>query len=267
MSTAQTERRGIQSLEIGVRIFQDVHRLGRPVTLTELSRLSQMPPGKLHRYCVSLIRTGLLQQDRRGLYGIGAFGFQLGHADADRDHARSLALAALSDLVNATNETVFLSEWGQAGPRILQVVDAAKPISIRPSMQGEIPVLLSATGRVFAAFMDVTRATALIDAEIVRLHREQKLSLRDAKAHKQAFFKQLPEVRRRCLARTTGERYPGLGSFAAPIFDQRGQVVLALTSFGLATTFPSAWDASVPRALLNCATELTRRIGGRRPER
>jgi DNA-binding IclR family transcriptional regulator len=49
MSTAHTERRGIQSLEIGIRIFQDVHRLGRPVTLTELGRLSKMPPSKVHR--------------------------------------------------------------------------------------------------------------------------------------------------------------------------------------------------------------------------
>jgi DNA-binding IclR family transcriptional regulator len=206
-----------------------------------------------------------LHQDGRGLYGIGAYGFQLAHVDADKDHARSLALATLPDLVKLTNETVFLSEWGQTAPRILQVVDAAKPISIRPTMQGEIPILLSATGRVFAAFMDVSRMTALIDAEIDRFRREQTLSSRDLKRRRQAFLKQLPDVRRRCLARTTGERYPGLISFAAPIFDPRGQAILALTSFGLAATFPSAWDAPVPRALLNSATELTQRIGGRRP--
>lgn len=265
MKPVTSQRRGIQSLEIGIRLFQDVHRLGRPVTLSELAHRSKMPASKVHRYCVSLIRTGLLHQDGRGLYSIGSYGFQLSHAEAEVDHARALALAALPDLVSETNETVFLSEWGEAGPRILRVVDPARPISIRPTTTGEIPVLLSATGRVFAAFMDVVRVTTLIDAEIIRLCHEQTLSAREARMRKQAFLRQLPDVRRRGIARTTGERYRGLVSFAVPIFDPRGRVILALTAFGLATTFPSAWDAAVPRALLRCASDLTRRIGGRKP--
>ena len=69
-------------------------------------------------------------------------------------------------------------------------------------------------------------------------------------------------MRRRKLARTTGERYPGLVSFAAPIFGGNGEVILALTSFGLATTFASSWDGPVPVALKGAAQELTRRIGG-----
>lgn len=263
MKTDQAKRRGIQSLETGVRLFHDVHRLGRPVTLSEIARLAKMPPGKVHRYCVSLVRTGLLHQDGRGLYSVGLHGFRLGHPDVEFAHIRSIAIAALPELVNATNETVFLSEWGQAGPRILKVADAAKPISIRPSTQGEIPVLLSATGRVFAAFMEEGRVADLIDEEIVRFRQDGTMSAAEARSRRQAFLKQLHDVRRRRLARTTGERYPGLVSFAAPIFDRQQSVVLALTTFGLSATLSAAWDGAAPRALLKSARELTRRFGGR----
>src|SRR5262245_36819429 len=115
------DRRGVQSLEIGVKLFQGVHRAGRPVSLNEIAKLSGMPASKAHRYCVSLIRTGLLQQNSRGLYAIGPYGFRLSHADTDLEHARTLALSELPALVNTIGETVFLSAWGERGPAIVHV--------------------------------------------------------------------------------------------------------------------------------------------------
>jgi DNA-binding IclR family transcriptional regulator len=258
-------QRGIQSLERGVRIFQEMHRLGRPTTLNELAKLSSMPPSKAHRYCVSLIRTGLLRRDGRGLYGLGPFGFQLIDAEATLDHARALALEALPRLARVLGETLFLSAWGESGPRILRVADVDKPISIRPSMRYDLPLHNSATGRVFAAYLAPERLEVLIAAELETFRRESKLSGNEIASRRRALSRQLADVRRRGLARTTGERYPGLNSFAAPIFDHRGRVILALTSFGLAQAFPSSWDGAVPRALRAGADDLTYQLGGMRP--
>jgi DNA-binding IclR family transcriptional regulator len=259
-------RRGIQSLEIGVRLFQYIYRLGRPVTLNELARLSGMPPSKAHRYCVSLIRTGLVQRDGRGLYGVGPYGLQMSHAEAGRDHARTAAVTALRELVQRVGETAFLAAWGETGPAIFHVVDAPKPISIRPSLQGDLPLLNSGTGRVFAAYLEEDRLRTLLDAEFEALRRDRKLVAAEVAARRHSFMRLLSDVRRRQLARITGERYPGLNSFSAPVFDRHGKVMFAITVFGLAQTFPAAWDALVPRALQASAAELTRRIGGRAPE-
>lgn len=264
-SSEPNARRGIQSLEIGVRLFQDIHRLGRPATLNEVARLSGMPPSKAHRYCVSLIRTGLLQRDGRGLYGIGPFGFQLSHAEADRDHARVVALAALRDLVDQTGETGFLSTWGQKGPTILDVADAPKPISIRPTTKGDLPLLNTTAGWVFAAYLEAEMLKPLLDAELDAQRRSLKLSAAEIASMRQAFMRRLIDVRRRRLARGTGERHPGLNAFSAPIFDRQGRVALVITMFGLAATFSSAWDGPLAQALQVSAAELTRRIGGAAP--
>jgi DNA-binding IclR family transcriptional regulator len=258
-------QQGIQSLETGIRLFQALHRLRRPATLTQLAALSGMPPGKVHRYCVSLIRTGLLQQNARGLYGIGPFGFQFGPARAEFEHRRTLVAAALRELVRVTGETAFSSAWGERGPTILDVEDAPKPISVRPTTRADLPLLNSASGRVFAAYLASERLGALIEVELAELKAAHGLTSAAVSSRRRTFLRQLHDVRKRRLARTTGERYPGLNSFSVPIFDGDGAVAFALTSFGLATTFPSAWDAPVARALQQCAAELTRRIGGRTP--
>jgi DNA-binding IclR family transcriptional regulator len=221
-----------------------------------------MEPAKAHRYCVSLIRTGLLQQDGRGLYSIGTLGFALGRADSDLDHARALAIATLPELVARTGETVLLSCWGQTGPLILRVEDAPRPIAIRPTTKGDLPLLNSSTGRVFAAYMDQDEVSRLINAELSAMG----VPMRERPTNYREFRKHLDDVHKRGLARTTGERYRGLNSFSAPIFDGDGHVVLALTCFGLSANFPSAWNSKVANVLRESAGRLTERTGGREPQ-
>ena len=256
------QQQGIQSLEVGIRLFQSLQRLGRPATLNELSRLSSMPPGKVHRYCVSLIRTGLLQQDGRGLYGLGPYGFQLSHPQTGIELARALASAALPRLVRDINETAFVSAWGNSGPIILNVEDAPKPVSIRPNWKGDLPLWNSATGRAFAAYLPSERLEPLIDAELVQQLRTEHLSKAEVARRKRVFHRHLVDIRRYGVARTTGERYTGIISFSAPIFDREGHVILALTTFGLAATLSAAWDGLVPQTLKATAEELTKRVGG-----
>ena len=256
------QQQGIRSLETGIRVFQEVHRLRRPATLTEIAKLARMEPAKAHRYCVSLIRTGLLQQDGRGLYAIGPFGFSLSRQETDLDNARALAVAALPNLVAQIGETVFVSCWGENGPVIAKVEDAPKPIAIRPTTKGDLPILNSSTGRAFVAYMDEERRERLIDTAFDLQH----VPTRERSKKRREFLAHLEDTRKRGVARTTGERHLGLTSFTAPIFDHNGRVVLALTSFGLSGTFPSSWNAELPRTLRECAMRLTKRIGGIPPE-
>jgi DNA-binding IclR family transcriptional regulator len=262
---AGERQQGIGSLETGVRLFQELHGLGRPATLSELSRMSRMPPGKVHRYCVSLVRTGLVRQDGRGLYSVGPYGFQIGRTPGNLELARTLAAAALPRLVADIEETAFISAWGQTGPVILTVEEPPKPISMRPNWRGDLPLWNSASGRAFAAFLAPDKLAPLLDAEFAAQKRAEKLSATEITRRRRAFERHLAEVRKHGVARLTGERYPGLNAFAAPIFDRDGQVVLAVTSFGLATTFSPSWNGRIPRALRLFAEELTSRIGGRRP--
>jgi len=262
---AKSAQQGIQSLEIGLSLFRELHRLQRPATLSELSKLSAMPPSKAHRYCVSLIRAGLMQQDGRGLYGIGPLCFQFGQPQTEFSRARILAIAEAAELAQETGETAFVSAWGQTGPTVLHVEEASKPFAVRPTSRGDMPLLNSATGRAFAAYLDPDRLDRLIETEMSILKREHKLSANELADRRRGFSRHLADVRKHGLARTTGERFQGINSFSAPIFNRNGEVMLTISSHGLAATFPSAWDSRIAMSLLRSARDVMRKIGGNDP--
>lgn len=255
-------QQGIQSLEIGIHLFRCLHRMGRPSTLAELAKASLMHPSKAHRYFVSLIRSGLVRQDGRGLYALGPLAIEMTASKASVGHLRDAAVSVLPSLVAEIGETVFVSVWGQQGPVILAVEEPAKPIVLRPMTKGDLPLHNSATGRVFAAFMDSEKLTRLLNAEFTELGTREKLTKDAVARQRDRAMHVLEDTRKRGLARSINERYPGCVSFSAPIFDARGEVAMALTTFGLSATMASGWDSHAAKALKSFAAELTRQIGG-----
>jgi len=188
----------------------------------------------------------------------------LQRADPAWDLAVKYGEAALAGLAKKTGQTVFLSAWGMTGPRIIRVEEPERAISVRPTTVGDLPLWNTSSGRIFAAYMDRARITSLVEAEIRSLKRSPDGPAPSAN-DRARFFRHIDEARQRGLARTTGERYPGLNSMSAPVFDRSGAIVLAVTAFGLHPTFPADWHGPIGKALVACATILTHRIGGRAP--
>ena len=79
MSDEKDVRHGVQSFEVGAGVFRAVVR-GQPLmTLKDIAAAAEMPPSKAHRYLVSLIRTGLIEQDpMTSRYKLGPFALDIG---------------------------------------------------------------------------------------------------------------------------------------------------------------------------------------------
>ena len=73
----------------------------------------------------------------------------------------------------------------------------------------------------------------------------------------------LDEVRRQGLARTDSSVVPGVGAMSAPVFDHRGELVLAITSIGPSAAFDTRWDGPVGQALRDAAQAVSLRLGHR----
>lgn len=58
------------------------------------------------------------------------------------------------------------------------------------------------------------------------------------------------------MSRSVGERYKSLASLSAPVFGERGNVLLVVTAFGLRDTFDASWSSDIAGALRSWADEI-----------
>ena len=74
---------------------------------------------------------------------------------------------------------------------------------------------------------------------------------------------QLAEARERGVSRAVDGAVPGVSAMAAPVFDERGNMVLSLTAIGPSAIFDTRLDGVVSAALRGAAKMLSRQLGAR----
>jgi DNA-binding IclR family transcriptional regulator len=248
-------RFGIQSIEVGARLLEALTAAGRPLPLGELARRAHMHPGKAHRYLVSYVRTGIVAQDRNnGHYGIGPAAIALGLAGLRSADVVRVASDLLPDLRDATDETALLALWGSGGPVVVRLEESARPVFMNIRVGSVLPVLRTATGRVFAAFLPPEETRRLIAAE------------RRALAGRGAYGagpigRLLAATRRRGVARVAGDLVPGVAALAAPVFDHKGRIAAVVGTLGRVEEMATSFTGPVARAVTRCADEISRRLG------
>jgi DNA-binding IclR family transcriptional regulator len=251
MASQIRRRAGIQSVEIAARILQALTAAGRPVPLKDLARLARMPPGKAHRYLVSLTRTELVTQDEAsGHYGVGPMSIALGMAGLRNVDVVRIATALLPVLRDEINETVLLAIWSMQGPVVFALEESSRPVYMNIRVGSILPLLQTATGRVFAAFLPTDATSGLLAAE-----------LRTARLSTDRIQKLLAEIRKHKLARVEGALVPGVNAIAAPVFDHKGFIAGVIGALGRTEELNVAHDGLVARALLKMAAEISRRMG------
>jgi DNA-binding IclR family transcriptional regulator len=251
MALRSKQRAGIQSVEIAARILQALTGAGQPLALKDLAKLARMHPGKVHRYLVSLTRTELVtQDDASGHYGIGPASITLGLAGLRNVEVVRIATALLPALRDEINETALLAIWSPQGPVVFAFEESSRPVTMNIRVGSILPLLRTATGRVFAAFLpnDVTANLlgAEMKAEYQTAARVQKL---------------LDATRKRKLASVEGVLVPGVNALAAPVFDHKGRIAAVIGVLGRTEELDVAYDGSAARALLRTADEISRRMG------
>ncbi len=260
MATEPTkQRQGIQSIEVGARLLRALAANGRPMMLRDLAKNASMPAAKAHRYLVSFMRMGLVEQDANsGRYDLGGFALELGLASLARIDPVRLAAPVLDDLCESISETVALAMWGTHGATCVRWVEAGGPITVTLRTGVVLPLTTSATGRAFAAFYRSPHLKKLLDIEIRATaetnHTTPTAVMRDLEML-------LEEIRSQGISRASGSLTPGINGFSAPVFDHTGRMVAAITSLGTIGHFDMAWDSPLAQSIKEAAATLSKRLG------
>lgn len=222
-------RAGIKSLEAAISVLQVLASLGRPANLTELARLTRMPPSKIHRYLASFIRTGLMvQRQRSGQYDLGKRALELGLAAMARIEILNRAADRLEDIAQKTNAAALLAVWGTQGPTIVRWQRIQTVIVSSLGLGTTFPLLNSATGRVFLTYSPATLTAPMLDFE---LKRARSIGMRwpDLDPTDAGVRKLCRAIREKGYATADGKFVPGLYAISAPVLNWQNEVEAVIT--------------------------------------
>ncbi len=183
-----------------------------------------------------------------------------GNAHVASLNAVHLARPILEDLNRDTDRTVGLGVWGNMGPTLIWWIEAKQALDLRSRCGMVLPLLGSATGKVFAAFSSPLLTASYLASEIAAVQH-----LKDAEfATREAVEAHLALVRERRLgvihnAVLADVNDRGVTGVSAPVFDAGGAIVLALTMMGDGAQF-NEHDQAVER-LSDAARRLSARLG------
>lgn len=221
------KRQAIQSVEIGVGILRALMSRDTPLALREVAAIAGMSRSQTHRYLVSYTNTGFVEQDPvTGLYSLGPFSLTLGLAALSRTDAIAASETHLGDLLARKRVTGLIAVWSHRGPVVIRWYDGLVPIVASIRVGSIVPVMKSAAGQCFLAFLPSHVTKELIDREMRQSGETGKEAWRKVEALRD-------RVRIQGYASISGTMLPGLSALAAPVFDSQGAPVAMLGLVGI----------------------------------
>lgn len=223
---------GLKSLDAALGVLRHLISMNGPATLTEVARSNHMPPSKVHRYLASFVAAGLVkQQGRSGRYDLGPVALQMGLAALARNDFVNSAAEGLPDLSADTGMTVLLAVWANQGATVVRWERGSSPTDTSMGLGTTLPLLNSATGRVFLAWGPPRAIAPTRDIQLRRFARQPE-TLQDFEPTKTGVASLITDIRARGFATVMSRFIPGLIAASAPILDWQGEAQAAITLVG-----------------------------------
>src|SRR5205085_9178007 len=178
MRMAVKERAGIQSVEVGFALLEVLSQAQGPLMLRDLAAAAGMSAAKAHRYLVSFQRLQLVVQDGASTrYDLGPAALKLGLASLERLDAVKLARERVARLMEEVGHTLALAVWGNHGPTIVHWEESPSAVTVNLRLGDVMPLLTSATGRCFAAYVSKDAIAPMLREELARAQKQGRADL------------------------------------------------------------------------------------------
>ena len=225
---ASEGRKGIKAVEVAGQILDHLARAQTPVALRELAAAGSMSPGKVHRYLASLVASGLARQDPdTRQYALGPLALRLGLAALNSYQPLRDAMALQRELRDRFDETMVLSVWATQGPTIVHVEESSQPIIMTMRVGAALPILATASGLAFAAFLP-RHFTEPFIRKALKANDGLNLFARDMAT----IDRLIMQVCEQGYAFNEGHLMPGVSAIGFPLMDRMGALVAVLAVMG-----------------------------------
>jgi DNA-binding IclR family transcriptional regulator len=256
VSEPRVEQIGVQSVEVAGHLLKTLAGLDGPQALSALATAAGLSPAKAHRYLVSLIREGFVEQSATdGRYDFGGAARLIGRVAINRLDIVRIGTPLLSKLRDDLRETVFMGIWTPQGPMVIEWFDIVRPVSVVIRPGSILPIHTSAFGLICAAYLPAETVTRALQSEMPKpVLRSRKLG----SARQAALYE---EIRRNGFSVVQGDLIQGLDAISVPVLDHRGDLVACLAAVGASGSLDISAPGRVVRELKASAKRFAQLIG------
>jgi DNA-binding IclR family transcriptional regulator len=241
----------IQSLQIGCDILELVAASGQPLKFNEICDKSGITKSNLYKYLNTLTQIGLLYRDREtGSYSLGSKLVEYGMKAVNQENVIDRATPFLQEINHICKNTVLLTTWSHNGPMVVKMVNSQHGLNIGAQIGTFLPIM-SATGKIYAAFMEQSALSAWKNKQLAGMDPEQQRKL-DA---------EVEWVRQYGISFAKEPLVPSTASISMPIFRFGQQLLGAITVVGFSDTVSEHLDDVMSQYLLKTNKEICRIFG------
>ena len=258
VQAAPPRRQRVQAAETGMVVLKGLAQLGGRASLSGLAAHIGESPAKVHRYLMSLSSEDLVAQD--GVtqhYFLGPQAIQIGVAAMRQVDPLRLAGTALTRICDMLEVTCFVAVMGNKGPTIVRMQEPGLPVTVNVRVGSVMPLLWSATGRAFLAFLNDTGMRRMAADELATATPAARRGLAkvDPVGTLQA---QVREQKAACVRDTY---LPGISAVAVPIYNHTGRVIAVITALGPSGGFDPSSTSVVASTLRREARDISVLLG------
>lgn len=244
------------TLAKGLAVLEWLARAGRACRVSEVAQAFNLPRSNAHRCLQTLVECGWAVQDAATSgYRPSMKLFELGaHVGASAD-ITALLRPRLAALAQACGETIHLTLLDGAEILYLDKFDSPLPVAAYSRIGGRAPAYCVASGKALLAARALDRqALAALLGPLVAHTPRSITSIETLQL-------ELARVRERGYAENREEWRTGVCGLGAPVYDARGQAVVAVGMSVPSIRCARAQSRALAEMLLACARDASRTLG------
>ena len=238
-----------------LRIFEALYNAPAGLHLKDLAEQTGMNKSTTYRMLAHLEREGYLFRDDTGAYLIGPKLVRMGSATTYQDTLRRISHPVLQKLWKATAETVNIGILDGREVLYLDVIVSPQSFRLVSQIGTRRPLHCTALGKALVAYLpDEAKERLISSLKLERFTRRTLTRLAQLR-------KELREVRQRGYGLDDEETVMGARCVGAPIFDQDGKAVAAISLSGPNTRVSKEETPVFAAAVMEAARSISARLG------
>jgi len=235
------------------RILEELARSQR-LGLKEITQNTSIAKSTVFRILNTLVQIGYVIRDSNRYYRISPMLGRLVNEEAIYEELRRLALPLMLELRDKYGETVNLGIQEFDKVTYIEVVPSEFALRLQESRGASVPAHASALGKVILAFSPQN-----VVEQFIRPHHLQSITTNTI-TDPDDFLAEIKRVRNAGFAFDRGEGSLLAVCIGAPILDEQGHAIAAMSISGPASRFNPKRDAPAIASLLKATGELGRAI-------